>query len=117
MKIIKSDNATNILKQKWKDLRQIWIFDIELVCISQPELKAIIDAVWQKMKQDGEKLDCDEQALFLHAAVKKYWAVNFDGDEALAFGETAGTMFNGWPDIHNQNIAICEDGSIIWVRL
>jgi hypothetical protein len=116
MKTRNTDDIRRILKQTWPALEQIWLFDHEMVCISAPEIEAIVKEVWQKMKQLGEKLDCDEQALFLHAAVKKYWAVNYKGDGALAFGEAAGTKFNGWPDIHNQNMAVCEDGSILMIE-
>ena len=116
IKIRKSKDVVKILKQTWPLLSHIWIFDRKLICISASEIESIVKAVWQKMKNAGEKLDCDDQALFLHAAVKKYWAANFKGDQPLAFGEAAGTMFKGWPGVHNQNIAISESGKILMIE-
>ena len=116
MKIIKSAAIATILRETWPSLRQIWIFDRALVCITQVEIEAIIKEVWEKMIASGEKLDCDERALFLHAAVKKYWASNYAGNETFAFGEVAGTIFNGWSDTHNQNVAVTESGRTILIE-
>ena len=116
MKIYSANQITNILKRTWPGLAQIWIFDRELACLSRTEIEAIVETVWHKMQAAGEKLDCDEQALFLHAAVKKHWAALAGDNAALGFGEAAGTMFNAWPDIHNLNVAVLEDKNILIIE-
>lgn len=108
----KAQDIRKILTQTWPQLGQIWIFDQQLKCLPVKEIETMVIAVWEKMKNAGEKLDCDDQALFLHAAVKKRWALNSPDNEALCFGEVAGTMFQGWSDTHNQNIAVADDGKI-----
>jgi len=116
MRILKADEIRTILRAEWRDLTQIWMFDQNYACISKIELEDIISIIWQKMKKSGEKLDCDEEALFLHAAVKKYWAQMSTVNVALAFGEVAGVMFNAWPSIHNQNISIADDRTVLLVE-
>lgn len=116
MKTRTADEIRKTLKETWPQLSQIWIFDHKLDCIEKDELKAMISTFWNRIKNKGEKLDCDDQALFFHADAKKYWANHSTGYNALCIGEVAGTQFQGWPDVHNQNIAIDDKGEILLIE-
>jgi hypothetical protein len=100
-----------ILKTTWPHLTQIWPFDQKYPCLKRDEYIYYIDRAWEK--QLG---DCDDRALFLHSDVKKEFYKDYPEQNSLAFGEVFGDLFNAWPALHNQNIAVCDEDTILMIE-
>ena len=103
---LKSDQIRDILKNKWPDLKYIWLFDTIYTAIDIPQFEKIIKPIQQKFHQN--KFDCDKFAMTAHVQVALEIAADDSFLYAILFGQIM-TKHLISKQIHAVNILIDDD--------
>ena len=103
---LKSDQIRDILKNKWPDLKYIWLFDTIYTAIDVSQFEKIIKPVQQKFHQN--KFDCDKFAMTTHVQVALEIAADDNFSYAITFGQIM-TKHLISKQIHAVNILIDTD--------
>ena len=111
MEIVTATEIRKILKDKYKTLEYIWLFDKQYTLMPIATMKKFFVKV-RHYKYRDSLFDCDDFALVVNAQSKLYFARELESGFNCAFGEAA--MFHPSAGIHNQNIFI-DDTKNIWL--
>ena len=107
-----SKNVIKLIRTLWPGLQLAWVPDTEYVIPSIADVQASIESSGiNKLRFNGELMDCDDYALQLHAWIKMDRILHAPQEEFhWAFGEAFGNMFRRVEEIHTLNICVAIEG-------
>ena len=100
---ITSDKIRKILKDKWPDLKHIWLFDPIYTVVSRGAIASILEPV--NLAFDSKKFDCDKFAMVTHSQISLAAAKDSRFEYCVTFGQIA-YEHSVSGEIHAVNILI-----------
>ncbi len=115
MQIAASDIRT-LLRTIWPDIQFIWMQDRIYVKPSINQVEGfLVDSGVNKLRSNGELMDCDDYALLLNAYIKRTRIDEADDlppedNFHFSFGEAFGPIVRGVETPHTLNICVAQEG-------
>lgn len=110
--IILASELREVLRAQFPALRFIWCFDRRYYLPTTAQLKEAIKTAAAALptgeEYRGEASDCDEFALFTHAAIKR--VVVAEAPTSWAYGECS--YFEAFGGVHNACILVASDHAV-----
>jgi len=107
-----SDKIRKRLKEKWPELSDIWLTDGKYLLPEVSDLEPVF-ALWNLQLHDFKYVqnlfECEEFALFFHAAAKKYQIFNREDPLNWCLGECITKELLGFPMVHSCNLFLTKD--------
>jgi hypothetical protein len=104
---MKSSEIREKIREVFPNARNIWLTDKEYFIPKFEDVLRRVAVNWPNVKYGGPKSECEDFALFLHAAIK-HQDIESDQEYNTAFGECIErTVLGG---VHALNIVICQEG-------
>jgi hypothetical protein len=123
--IRKASEIRELFQDKFEVLKQpntIWLTDRRYYCPPRELVLDIFSRIVENRKDwlrvRGDHWDCDDIALMVHFYFKHIWANSDIGEikgvrYPVAFGQAIGTVWNGWEDVHEANVAVTPEGILL----